>query len=83
MASKLIVAAFPTAAIKVCIQSEDDTITYQQLCWMPEFEEVFKNALTRDEQIGEIYVLGPDNYVSRFIDTIHELTDLSVIEERM
>ena len=83
MASKLIVAAFPTAAIKVCIQSEDGAITYQQLCWMPEFEKVLKNALTRNERINEIYVLGPDNYISRFIDTIHKLTDLPVIEERM
>ena len=80
---KMIIAAFPASAIKICIQSgETDQIIAQTMFWMPEFEDKFKEGLN-SYAIEEIYILGPKDYISKFTDIISGITDIPVIEEVM
>lgn len=80
---KMIIAAFPASAIKICIQSgETDQIVAQTMFWMPEFENKFKEGLD-SYAIKEIYVLGPKDYIPKFTDIINGITDIPVIEEVM
>lgn len=80
---KMIIAAFPASAIKICIQSgETDQIIAQTMFWMPEFENKFKEAFN-SYVIKEIYVVGPKDYIPKFVDIINGITDIPVIEEVM
>lgn len=80
---KMIIAAFPASAIKICIQSgETNQIIAQTMFWMPEFEDKFKEGLD-SYAIEEIYVVGPKDYIPKFVDIINDITDIPVIEEVM
>ena len=39
--NKLIIAAFPAAAIKFMVQGDTEQVDSQKMCWFPEFEENF------------------------------------------
>jgi len=79
--NKLIVAAFPAAAIKFMVQSDDEEVSSQQLCFQPDFEKTFNQYLDDKYDIKEIYVLGPKTYIGNIISMIKGLTNLPVIEE--
>ncbi len=80
---KMIIAAFPASAIKICVQSgETDQIIAQTMFWMPEFENKFKETFN-NYVIKEIYVVGPKDYIPKFVDIINGITDIPVIEEVM
>lgn len=77
----LIVAAWPQSAIKICVQSgETNQIVAQQMFWMPQFEEVFTSMLNNND-IKEIYLVGPKTYIPKVKDKIEELTNLPIKEE--
>jgi len=79
--NKLIVAAFPAAAIKFMVQSDDEEVSSQRLCFQPDFEKTFNQYLDDKYDIKEIYVLGPKTYIGNIISMIKGLTNLPVIEE--
>lgn len=79
--NKLILAAFPSAAFKFMIQGEDEQVSSQQMCFEPDFEDVFSSYLDAKYDISEIYVLGPKSYIGNIISRIKGLTNLPVIEE--
>lgn len=79
--NKLIIAAFPAAAIKFMVQSDTEQIDSQKMCWFPEFEENFTPYLEKEYAIQEIYVLGPKSYIPEVVSKIKGLTTLPVIEE--
>ncbi len=81
---KMIIAAFPASAIKICIQSgETNQIIAQTMFWMPDFEKNFQDGLN-GFSINEIYVLGPKDYIPKIIDIVKDIVpDIPVIEEAM
>ena len=79
--NKLIVAAFPAAAIKFMVQSDDEEVSSQQLCFQPDLEKTFNQYLDDKYDIKEIYVLGPKTYIGNIISMVKGLTNLPVIEE--
>lgn len=79
--NKLIIAAFPAAAIKFMVQGDTGQVDSQKMCWFPEFEENFTPYLEKEYAIQEIYVLGPKSYIPEVVSKIKGLTTLPVIEE--
>lgn len=80
---KMIIAAFPASAIKICIQSgETGQVVAQNMFWMPDFEANFQEGLD-SFAVNEIYVLGPKDYIPKIIDIVKNITDIPVIKEEM
>lgn len=77
---QLIVSAFPESAVKLVTQYDDDKRS-EQFCFAPEFEGTLQSVLHKEKRIGEIYILGPEAYINRFVDIAKDTTNIPIYKE--